>query len=82
MKAAIPAIVQAVKEACVLSVKEQINPHLLRTQFRLDELEQKTRMENLRISGLPEPQGEESEEALSGKVCKLAEVAGVTLRRT
>lgn len=88
VKAAIPAIVRAVREACVASVKEDINPHLLRSQFERDEVDQQMRRENLRIIGLTEGQvgqaeteenAGESEEALMGKVCQLAEEVGVNI---
>ena len=79
LKAAIPAIVQAVKDACVQAVKDKINPHVLSTQFKLDEMDQRLRMDNLRVSGLQEPTGEEEEssEVVAIKVCKVAEAVGV-----
>ena len=77
VKAAIPAIVKAVKDVCLTAVKEEINPHLLRMQYHMDDKEQYTRRENLRISGLPESEGEESEEELIGKLCSVADKAGV-----
>lgn len=82
VQAAIPAIVQAVKEACVESVRERINPHLLRTQFRIDELDQKSRMDSLRVNGLPEQEGESAEEEkeITKKICKLAGEVGVVLK--
>ena len=76
VQAAIPAVIQAVKDACLM--KEDVNPHLLRAQFKHDELDQNMRRENLRITGLPESQ-EESEEALIGAVVKVAKEAGVEL---
>ena len=51
VKAAIPAIVKAVKDVCLTAVKEEINSHLLRMQYHMDDKEQYTRRENLRISG-------------------------------
>lgn len=50
-------------------MKEEVNPHLLLIQFKLD---QSMRRENLRISGLPESQ-EENEEVLK-KLKKLLHV--------
>ena len=77
VKAAIPAIVKAVKDVCLNAVKEEINPHLLRMQYSLDEKEQYSRRDNLRVSGLPESDGEETEEQLLSKVCGVASKAGV-----
>ena len=77
VKAAIPAVVQAVKEVCFAAMKEVVNPHLLRLQYKADEIEQSTRRENLRISGLPEADGDETEDQLIAKVCDVAEKAGV-----
>ncbi|XP_030834702.1 uncharacterized protein LOC115921391 [Strongylocentrotus purpuratus] len=55
-KTPIPAIVQA--------VKDKINPHvLISKQFKLEEMDQRLRMDNLGVSGLSEPQGEEEESA-------------------
>ena len=81
IQAAIPSIVQAVKDACIQSIKDKINPHVLNTQFQIDEIDQRSRMENLRISGLPESQGdgEEAEEALMDRICKLAEAVEVAV---
>ena len=79
VKAAIPAIVQAVKNVCLTAVKEEINPHLLRIQYRNNDVEQQTRRENLRISGLPESEGEETEGQLIAKVRSVAEKAGVEI---
>ena len=82
VRAAIPAIVKAVKDACVESVREKINPHLLRTQFKIDDLDQRSRMDSLRVSGLAEQEGEseDSEEELTEKICKLAGEVGVGLK--
>ena len=84
IQTAIPSIVQAVKDACIQSIKEQINPHVLNTQFQLDAIDQRSRMDNLRINGLPESQGdsEEAEEVLVNKLCKLAEAVGVDVNPT
>lgn len=81
-QAAIPAIVQAVKKACVESVRERINPHLLRTQSWIDELDQKSKMDCLRVSGLSEQEGESpgSEEEMTEKICKPAGEVGVGLK--
>lgn len=81
VNAAIPAIIQAVKEVCLTAVKEEMNPHLLRLQYKADELEQNARRENLRISGIPESEGEtrETEDQLANKVCEVAAKCGVNL---
>ena len=48
VQAGIPAVIKAMKDACIS--KEEMNPHLLRSQFKMDELEQyNTRRENLRF---------------------------------
>ena len=39
IKAALPTIVQAVRDACLASLKDIVNPSLLRTQFKQDELQ-------------------------------------------
>ena len=80
VKAAIPAIVQAVKDVCMTAMRQELNPHLLKMQFKTDELDQSSRRDNLRITGLPEAADEEEEEDLIQKVCNVAEQAGVHLQ--
>ena len=63
-------------------MKEEVNPHLLRMQYRSDDVEQQTRWENVRISGLPESEGEETEDQLISKVQSVAEKAGVKISDT
>ena len=46
-------------------------------QFKTDELDQFSRRDNLRITGLPEAADEEEEGNLIQKVCNVAEQAGV-----
>ena len=78
LKAALPQIVQVVKEACLSTVKEAINPHLLRIQFQQDEIQQELKRDNLRFSGIPETEGE-TEDQLAEKVAKVAKEVGVEL---
>lgn len=84
IKTAIPAIVQAVRDAFMVNVKESVNPVILRSQFRMDEMEQETKRENLRISGLAEngeeEEGEESEDDLIRKVIGLAKAVDVEIQ--
>ena len=81
IEAAVPAIVKAVKDVCLSAMKEEINPHLLRLQYKTDQLDQQGRRDNLRISGLAEEKtDEESEEMLASKVCKVAVQAGIELK--
>ena len=68
VKAAIPSIVAAVKDACIKAVKEEINPTLLITQYKQDELDQQLRRENIRITGFPE--GEEGEDRDREGACR------------
>ena len=78
--AAMPSIVKAVTEACVASLRERVDPLFLHTQFKIDEVDQATRMQNLRITGIEE-EDNESEEALCNKVCKVAEAVGAPIRQ-
>ena len=73
VKAAIPSIVAAVKDACIHAIRSEMNPTLLINQSKQDDLDQNIRRENLRIAGLPERrEGEETEEVLINKLCTLA----------
>ena len=79
LKAALPQIVQVVKEACLNTIKEAINPHLLRIQFQQDEIQQELRRDNLRFTGISEAE-EETEEQLIESVAKVAREVGVEIR--
>ena len=81
VKAALPTIIQAVREACLSRFKEAVNPHLLRLQFKQDEIMQEQRRDNLRLTGLEENE-EESEDALAERVCKVAREVGVDIQPT
>ena len=78
-KAALPQIVQVVKEACLNTIKEAINPNLLRIQFQQDEIQQELKRDNLRPTGIPEAE-EETEEQLAESVAKVAREVGVEIR--
>ena len=87
IKAAVPAIVTAVKKRLEvnlnLPIPQQLHDHhreLLESRYRVDALEQYTRKENIRIFHLDEePAGTESEDQLVEKVCQLAAAAGAVL---
>ena len=79
ISAAMPSIVKAVTEACVATLRERVDPLFLHTQFKVDEVDQATRMQNLRITGIEE-EDNELEEALCNKVCKVAEAVGAPIR--
>ena len=80
MKAAIPSIVAAVKDACIQAIRGEMNPTLLINQYKQDDLDQNMRRENLRITGLPEGgEGEETEEVLINKMCTLAKEVEVEM---
>ena len=95
VEAAIPAIITAVKNVCLSAVKEEVNPHLLRLQYKQDELAQQLRRDNLRIAGVKEEEEtneeseqsekkeekEESEEMLQSKVIQCAAKVGVTIKK-
>ena len=78
VEAAIPSIILAVKEAFLVTVKEEVNPLLLHSQFVHDQLDQNMRKENLRLAGVAEA-GDESKEVLAGKILQVAKEAGVEL---
>ena len=80
IKAALPQIINAVKEACFSTIKANLNPHLLRIQFKQDEMQQEMRRDNLRLTGLPESQEEETEDQLINSVKAVAKEAGVDIR--
>ena len=70
---------QVVKEACLNTIKEAINPHLLLIHFQQDEIQQELRRDNLRLTGIPEAE-EETEEQLAESVAEVAREVGVEIR--
>ncbi|KAL7402199.1 hypothetical protein ABVT39_011223 [Epinephelus coioides] len=81
IKAAVPAIVKAVQKQLDLSVgKMKVNNNILECKYREDELEQYSRKENIRINGMEEQSGEESDDQLIEKVCNLAAAPGSVMK--
>ncbi|KAK7909612.1 hypothetical protein WMY93_014296 [Mugilogobius chulae] len=82
IKAAVPAIVKAVQKQLLSTVdSNRLNRNILESRFKEDELEQYSRKENVRISGIDEePNGDEPEDLLVEKVCKLAAAAGANIK--
>ena len=78
IKAAVPAIVQAVQKQLASAMgSHTVNKNILQSKFKEDELEQYTRKENVRIIGIEEENsGDETEEKLVEKVCNLAKRSG------
>lgn len=62
-------------------VKENAPRHVLVLKYQLDMQEQHTRKEAVRISGLPEGPGDESDDELRAKITKLAADAGMTMAK-
>ncbi|KAL7403100.1 hypothetical protein ABVT39_024495 [Epinephelus coioides] len=80
-QAAVPAIVKAVQKQLDLSVdKMKVNNNILECKYKEDELEQYSRKENIRINGMEEQSGEESEDQLVEKVCSLAAAPGSDMK--
>lgn len=82
IKAAVPAIVRAVQKQLMASADSyKLKKNILESRYKEDELDQYSRKENIRISGIEEEQsGEETEDQLVEKVCKLAAAAGTTIK--
>ena len=83
IKAAVPAIVKAVQKQLLASVDTtRINKNILQSRYKEDELEQYTRKENVRISGIEEENGAETEDQLVEKVCKLVATSGTSIKES
>ncbi|KAL7402086.1 hypothetical protein ABVT39_009292 [Epinephelus coioides] len=81
IKAAVPAIVKGVQKQLDPSVdKMKVNNNILECKYKEDELEQYSRKENIRINGMEEQSGEESEDQLIEKVCNLAAAPGSVMK--
>ncbi|KAL7402085.1 hypothetical protein ABVT39_009292 [Epinephelus coioides] len=60
--------------------KMKVNNNILECKYKEDELEQYSRKENIRINGMEEQSGEESEDQLIEKVCNLAAAPGSVMK--
>ena len=79
IKAAVPAIVKAVQKQLSATVDcHKLDKTILESRYKEDQLEQYSRKENIRITGIADTD-QETEEQLVMKVCELATAAGANV---